>query len=88
MRSTDSRVAMRRMLIGVIVVAVFFGGALLALNMFTGDSSSPKRPAIAESPPLKPMSRLSTIIAPVAVANLAIRDAMEAQAPRNAHRPA
>ncbi len=75
--------AMRRVLIGAVVVAVFFGGTLWALDFFFGDSPSGKRPALAEPPPLKPVSRMSTIIAPIAIANDAIRDVMEAQAPRN-----
>jgi hypothetical protein len=74
---------MRRILIGVLIVAVFFGGTLWAIDWFLGDGTSGKRPALAETPPLKPVSRMSTIIAPVAVANNAIRDMLEAQAPRN-----
>ena len=74
---------MRRILIGAVVVAAFFGGTLWALDIFFGDSASGKRPVLAEPPPLKPVSRMSTIIAPIAVANNAIRDVIEAQAPRN-----
>ena len=74
---------MRRILIGTVVVAAFFGGTLWALDLFFGDSPLGKRPALAEPPPLKPVSRMSTIIAPIAIANNAIRDVMEAQAPRN-----
>jgi hypothetical protein len=74
---------MRRILIGTVVVAAFFGGTLWALDLFFGDSPPGKRPALAEPPPLKPVSRMSTIIAPIAIANNAIRDVMEAQAPRN-----
>ncbi len=74
---------MRRILIGAVVVAAFFGGTLWALDFFFGDSASGKRPVLAEPPPLKPVSRMSTIMAPIAVANNAIRDVMETQAPRN-----
>ena len=74
---------MRRILIGAVIVAAFFGGTLWALDFFFGNSASGRRPVLAEPPPLKPVSRLSTIVAPVAIANDAIRDAMEAQAPRN-----
>ncbi len=74
---------MRRILIGALIVAAFFGGTLWALDAFFGDSPSSNRPALAEPPPLKAVSRLSTFIAPVAIANAAIRDAMEAQAPRD-----
>ena len=74
---------MRRILIGAVIVAIFFGGTLWALETFWGGSAPAKLPQLADTPPLKPLTRQSTIIAPVAVANNAIRDAMEAQAPRN-----
>ena len=74
---------MRKILLGGLVVAVFFGGTLWVLDTFFGDSTPARRPALAEPSPLQAVSRLSTVIAPVAVANNPIRDAMEAQAPRN-----
>jgi len=74
---------MRKILIGALIVAVFFGGTLWAIDSFFGDAPPSRRPALTEPPPLKPLTRLSTIIAPVAIANGAIRDAIEAQAPRN-----
>jgi len=74
---------MRRILIGAVIVAIFFGGTLWALETFWSGSAPAKLPQLADTPPLKPVSRQSTIIAPVAVANNAIRDVMEAQAPRN-----
>lgn len=74
---------MRRILIAAAIVAVFFGATLWALDSLWREASAPTRPALAEPPPLKPASRLSTIVAPVAVANAAIRDAMEAHAPRS-----
>ena len=74
---------MKRILLGGLIVAAFFGGTLWALNTFFGDGAPAKRPALAEPPPLKPMTRLSAVIAPVAIANNAIRDAIEAQAPKN-----
>ncbi len=73
---------MRRILIAAVIVVLFLGGGLWAFTAFWGDAPA-KRPALAEPPPLKPVSHLSTIIAPVAVANNAVRDVMEAQAPRN-----
>jgi hypothetical protein len=73
---------MRKILVGVLIVAVCFGVALWGIDFFWG-SPTTKRPEIAAPAPLKPVSRLSTIIAPVAVANAAIRDVMEARAPRD-----
>ena len=40
------------------------------------------RPALTAIAPLPPVTRTSVIVAPVAIATLAIRDAMEAHAPR------
>ncbi len=73
---------MRKILVGVAIVAVFFVATLWALDFFQG-SPTTNRPQIAAPPPLKPVARLSTIVAPVAVANAAIRDVMEARAPRD-----
>ena len=41
------------------------------------------QPALADSPPLQPATRTSVVIAPTAIALSAIRDALEAQAPRD-----
>ncbi len=74
---------MRKILLGALIVVAFFGGTLLALNTFFGGSTPANRPALAEPPPLKPVARLSTVAAPIAVANNAIRDVIERQAPKN-----
>jgi hypothetical protein len=75
---------LRTIVLGVAVLAVFFAGTLWALNrFFPGNPMDESRPVTAAVPPLKPATRTSTIVAPVAVAALAIRDAMEAHAPRN-----
>jgi hypothetical protein len=76
--------SLRTILIGGAIVVVFFAGTLLALNTFFPDSTlSDKRPALAALPPLQPVTRTSYVIAPVAVAAHAIRDAMDAAAPRS-----
>jgi len=75
--------SIRTAVVGMAVLAVFFAGTLWALNMFS--STSPldeSRPVTAAIPPLQPATRTSVVVAPVAVAALAIRDAMEANAPR------
>jgi hypothetical protein len=74
---------MRRIVIGALIVAAFFGGTLWALDTFWSDATPARRPALTDPPPLKPVARLSTVIAPVAIANAAIRDMIEAQAPRD-----
>ena len=75
---------MRIILLGVVVLAACFGGTLWALNTFSPDNvASDGAPALAELPPLKPATQTSYVIAPVAIANTAIRDKMDAAAPRN-----
>jgi hypothetical protein len=76
--------SVRTLVLGAAVLAVFFSGTLWALNRFTsGNALDESRPATAALKPLPPMTRTSVIVAPVAIAALAIRDAMETNAPRN-----
>jgi hypothetical protein len=72
---------MRKVFLGGLVLAVLIGGALWAFVMLFGEST--RRPALTETAPLKAASRVSTVFVPVAIANKAIRDAIEPQAPRN-----
>jgi hypothetical protein len=75
--------SLRGLLLGATVLAVFFGGTLWALNtFFPRDPLQESRPAVIALPPLAPVTRTSVIIAPVAVADTAIRDLIEANAPR------
>ena len=64
------------------VVVAAFGTALLAMNLLS-PSAPARQPALADSPPLKPATRTSVVVAPTAIALTAIRDALEAQAPRD-----
>jgi hypothetical protein len=73
---------MRKILLGGLILAVVLGAALFAMNWFA-PSAPERRPALADSPPLKPATRTSVVVAPVAIALSAIRDALEAQAPRD-----
>lgn len=74
---------MLRIVVGAIVVAIFFGGTLLVMNVLSPGSTGDQRPALVEVPPLPPLTRTSVVITPTAIALSAIRDAMDAQAPRN-----
>lgn len=67
---------------GIAVAVVFFFGTLWAIERFSRPST-PQKPVLAQKPPLPPATRQSVIIAPVAVAIPAIRDAMERVAPRD-----
>jgi hypothetical protein len=66
------------------VVAAFFAATLWALDRFLpADSDASKAVAsLPALPPLTPVSRASYVIAPVAVALSAIRQSMDAGAPR------
>jgi hypothetical protein len=67
---------------GALVVVVSFAGAYFVMNTLTPGGGE-RRPALAEVPPLKPLSRSSVIVTPAAIALTAIRDAMEQAAPKN-----
>jgi hypothetical protein len=73
----------RVIVLGVVVVAVCAGGALWAINKLSPSNPMAEgRPELKALAPLQPVTRSSQVVAPVAVANLAIRDIMEANAPR------
>jgi hypothetical protein len=75
---------MRKIIIGGLVVVIAFVGTLWALGTFSPSRTlTDHRPALAKLPDLQPFTRTSHVIAPVAIANSAIRDAMEAAAPRD-----
>jgi hypothetical protein len=67
---------------GLAIAAVFFVGTLVALELF-GSRGEPQKPELAEKPPLPEATRQSVIVAPIAIAIPAIRQAMEQAAPRN-----
>jgi hypothetical protein len=75
---------MRKIIIGGVVVVVCFVATLIALGAFSSsrlDDST--RPALAALPDLPPVTRSSSVIAPVTIAAAAIRDVLDAAAPRN-----
>jgi hypothetical protein len=83
-RALPFGLSVRSVALGAIVVVLFFSGTLWALNrLSSGNALDQSRPATAALAPLQPVTRTSVIVAPVAVAALAIRDAMEANASRN-----
>ncbi len=76
--------SLRTIAIAAVVILGFFAGTLWALDaLWPGNPAADKRPALATLPALQPVTRTSYVIAPVAVATSAIRDAMDAAAPRN-----
>jgi len=69
--------------VGGLIVVASFGGAIFAMNALSSGDGSDTRPALAAVPPLPPVTRTSTVVAPAAIALTAIRDAMERAAPRD-----
>jgi Domain of unknown function (DUF4403) len=74
---------LRTILIGAAIVVASFLGATVAMQLWPAGSRSDQRPALVEVPPLKQVSRTSTIVTPTAIALTAIRDALDMAAPRN-----
>ena len=73
----------RTVIFGIAVVAVSFIGATLVMNRLWPVAPKTTRPALVALPPLQPLTGNSMVLAPAAVALAAIRDALEAQAPKN-----
>ncbi len=73
---------MRKIVIGVAITAVSFVIALRMIDAVWPPQDN-RRPPSVITPPLAPATQTSTVIAPVMVANSAIRDALEAAAPRD-----
>jgi hypothetical protein len=66
-------------LLAVVVSAV----AAALITVISSPGPSQTRPSLTALPPLQPLAGTSTVLAPTAIALSAIRDALDAQAPRN-----
>jgi Domain of unknown function (DUF4403) len=75
------RGGMRRIAAIAVLLVIAFFGALWIMDWIWPRVSAGGPPALAEVPPLEAVTRSSTIVVPVAIADTAIRDALEAQAP-------
>ncbi len=76
--------SLRHIFFGALIVAVFFGGTLWALNTFWPiGTPAQRRPALEQMASLQPITRTSVVIAPIAISHSAIRNLLEAGAPRN-----
>jgi Domain of unknown function (DUF4403) len=72
----------KTVLIAVVVVATSFFISLKAMDWLSPRATN-SAPAIAQLPPLPPVSKSSIVVAPVAIALSAIRDQAERASPRN-----
>jgi len=73
---------LRTIVVGIIVLAGAVAGAAYAALVLWPVPVSGTKPAIVDVPPLPPASGRSIIVVPTAIALTAIRDALEAVAPR------
>jgi Domain of unknown function (DUF4403) len=76
---------MRMRTVLLVLLAVVFSAAAAALitGVFAPGPPQQARPSLTALPPLQPLTGTSTVLAPTAIALSAIRDALDAQAPRN-----
>ena len=74
---------LRLIIVGIAIVIAAFVGATLLMNSLWPTSLQEGRPQLVAVPPLPPLAGTSTVLAPAAIAISAIRDALEAEAPRN-----
>ena len=73
---------LKTILLAIVVVAVSFFVSLKAMDWLS-PRGTVRAPALVELPPLPPAPRSSTVIAPVAIALTAIRDAADRGTPRS-----
>ncbi len=76
---------LRTIIFGLAVVVGCFVGATWLIDLLwpAPPAVRPNRPALQAMPPLQPLTGTSTVLAPTAIALSAIREALEAQAPKN-----
>ena len=75
--------AMRTILIVLAGVFATAAGAFVGLKVFWPVAPIQNRPALVQVPPLAPVTRTSTVVAPATITMGAIQKAMESAAPRN-----
>src|ERR1700731_4687432 len=83
MTSLKGAMNLRIIILGIAVVVAAFIGATLLMNLLWPSSLQEGRPQLVAVPPLPPLAGTSTVLAPAAFAMSAIREALEAEAPRN-----
>src|SRR5580704_3234558 len=76
---------LRTILFGAAIVVASFIGATVLMNVLwpLAPALQQGRPALVAMPPLPPLTGTSVVLAPAAIAVTAIRDALDANAPRN-----
>jgi hypothetical protein len=73
----------RTIILGVLVVAVSFVVATLIIDALSPSPVKQEQVALIPPPPLAPLAGTSTVLAPTAISLAAIREALDAHAPRD-----
>jgi len=73
----------RTVVLGLLAVVFSAAAAALITGVMSPSPPEQARPSLTALPPLAPLTGTSTVLAPTAIALSAIRDALDAQAPRN-----
>jgi hypothetical protein len=73
----------RTVILGGLVIVVAFAVAMFVINRMWAPTIAPSKLALVPVPPLPPLTGSSTVLAPAAISMAAIRQALEAAAPRN-----
>jgi len=73
----------RTIVLGALVVVVSFVVATLVIDALSPPSVKPEQVALTPPPPLPPLTGTSTVLAPTAISFAAIRESLDAHAPRD-----
>jgi Domain of unknown function (DUF4403) len=74
---------LRTLFLGLLVLVGSFFGALAIMDWLWPIPAQQARPQLVAMPPLQPLTGTSVLLAPAAIALSAIREALDAQAPKN-----
>jgi hypothetical protein len=74
---------LRTIIFGGLVVAVCLGAAFVAIGLLRPAPVMQSPVALTPPPPLKPLTGMSTVLAPTAITLAAIRESLDARAPRD-----
>jgi hypothetical protein len=76
-------IRIRTIVLGALVVAISFVAATLVIDWLWPRSAPQLQVSLTPPPPLAPLTGTSTVLAPTAIALAAIREALDANAPRD-----
>ena len=74
---------LRTIILGGLAVGICLGAAVIAIGVLRPTPVAQSPVALTPPPPLKPLSGMSTVLAPTAITLAAIRESLDARAPRD-----